>query len=317
MRRSQHGFTLVELLVVITIIGILIGLLLPAVQSAREAARRTQCANQLKQIGLAFHNHDFSHGHLPAGGWGWTWVGDPNRGFGREQPGGWAYNVLPFLEQQALHDLGLGAANDAARRAAGRQMVATPLAGFNCPSRRSATALPFVHGTDFRNIDRPSVVGRSDYAVNMGSLAPNDDGGPTSYAAGDAMTNWPQQNHNGIATQGSMLPAAQIRDGATNTYLVGEKYLAPNFYETGTASADDQCLYIGHDRDIARSTHTSHPPRQDRLGVDSEWAFGSSHPGGFNMVLADGSVRNISYSIDANTHRDLGDRADGNAATAP
>ncbi len=103
-----QAFTLVELLVVITIIGILISLLLPAVQSAREAARRLQCSNNLKQFGLAALNHEEANGFLPSSGWGWTWVGDPDRGFGARQPGGWIYNLLPYLEQETLHSLGAG-----------------------------------------------------------------------------------------------------------------------------------------------------------------------------------------------------------------
>src|SRR5215218_6749249 len=107
---SQPAFTLVELLVVIAIIGILVALLLPAVQAAREAARRSQCQNNLKQITLAALNCETTTRALPATGLGLQWVGDRNYGTGKKQPGGWLYNTLPYVEEQTIHDMGSGVA---------------------------------------------------------------------------------------------------------------------------------------------------------------------------------------------------------------
>src|SRR4051812_24808536 len=118
-RRIRQGFTLVELLVVIAIIGILVALLLPAIQAAREAARRNQCVNNLKQLSLGALNHESTFKMFPSSGLGYKWVGDPNFGHGRKQPGGWIYNTLPFIEEQAIHDMGFGigtSSTDAARK---------------------------------------------------------------------------------------------------------------------------------------------------------------------------------------------------------
>ena len=100
-RKGLRGFTLVELLVVIAIIGILIAILLPAVQAAREAARRNQCANNLKQQALACLAHESSKKFLPTGGWGNNWIGDPDAGLGQGQPGSWCYSIMFFMEAQA------------------------------------------------------------------------------------------------------------------------------------------------------------------------------------------------------------------------
>lgn len=180
---SRRGFTLVELLVVITIIGILVGLLLPAVQSARESGRIAQCTNNLHQIGLAMKHHESDHGTFPVGGWGWGWVGDPDRGYGLAQPGGWIYNILGCMEQQPLHDLGLGI--DPAQSSPGSstksqlntQRITYPMAGFLCPTRRTAALYPYnpyKSGTP-ANFSPPAsnTVAKTDYAANGGDVVCN------------------------------------------------------------------------------------------------------------------------------------------------
>ena len=319
-RGSRVGFTLVELLVVIAIIGILVALLLPAVQAAREAARRTQCTNHLKQIGLGAHMHIDTHGHLPTGGWGWGWVGDPDRGAKKDQPGGWCFNLLPYMEQGSLYDLASDGQPDvitAEQRALAKQMIESPVLFFNCPSRRQATTFPFDHATPV-NSDPTEANARSDYAGNAGDLNPGNAGfGPNSLDA--ALThNWPHSghlgqglNHTGAIFQRSSVRLAEITDGTSNTYLVGEKYLNPDMYLSGQGSGDDQTLLMGFDRDIHRWTHPFHFPAQDRPGYSHTFAFGSAHSGGWNVVMCDSSVRTVSYSLDPDLHRRLGNRQDG------
>jgi len=138
---SKRGFTLVELLVVITIIGILISLLLPAVQAAREAARRAQCNNNLKQLGLAVLNHESALKAMPTNGWFCSYLGHPDRGAGYKQPGSWLFNILPYMEQSPLYSL-QAAKTGSNLKLAAQTLMSTPVAGFYCPSRRQAKAYP-------------------------------------------------------------------------------------------------------------------------------------------------------------------------------
>lgn len=317
MRRTRsQAFTLVELLVVIAIIGILVGLLLPAVQSAREAARRLQCANNLRNLSLGSLQHLQSNNFLPSGGWGWKWSGDPDRGFGKTQPGGWGYSVLPYIEQQALHDMGMGQ-TDAVRRQQGALMCAVPLKLFNCPTRRPTKVRPYVHQINYINIDRPPGAGRGDYAANGGDASVGngltDTDGPTDSRPETIKAFGQCLETSGVLAVMSQYSRASVKDGMSYTLLIGERYLNPDFYDNGQADNDDQNLYLGFDRDSVRYAYSASdtPPLQDRSGVSKSFSWGSAHSGIFQMSMCDGSVRSFQYTIDFETLRRLANRKDG------
>ena len=327
-RLLRRGVTLVELLVVIAIVGLLLGLLLPAVQSAREAGRRTRCLANIRQLALACLAHESARGVLPGGGWGGAWVGDPDRGSGLRQPGGWAFTSLPYLEEVSLHGMGAGLADAEAKAERILARLATPLAIFTCPTRRPAATWPVspakpalrlvaVPATVSRH---PATVVRGDYAANMGSgtFPANryrSGGSPATVAEGDAMPESAWRAAYGPAPDGLVFRRSRVRlkdipDGTTATYLLGEKYVDPAKLATGESDDDDQCLYSGHDRDVLRVG--LEPPVQDQPGHEpSAISFGSSHAGGCGMATADGSVTVIGYDIDPLVHRARASRNDG------
>jgi prepilin-type N-terminal cleavage/methylation domain-containing protein/prepilin-type processing-associated H-X9-DG protein len=268
-----RGFTLVELLVVIAIIGVLVALLLPAVQAAREAARRAQCKNNLKQMGLGALNHEQTYGFLPTGGWSFDWGPDPDRGFGKNQPAGWMYSLLPFIEQQNLRDLGSGLAyNSAGRQQALTILLQAQVGTYICPTR-NITSLPLTLwnnpvknlGTWVRPLATSRGLFRSDYAGNAGTtnfyegvewlkntpdvytngdysaaedkIAENEASLPVNFCQrASTIADFAKSKlcQDGTIFVRSELKLKQIEDGTTHTYLIGEKHINPDEYQGGT-----------------------------------------------------------------------------------
>ncbi|MEK6233078.1 MAG: DUF1559 domain-containing protein, partial [Planctomycetales bacterium] len=305
----RSGFTLVELLVVITIIAILMALLLPAVHMVREAANQTTCRNNLKQIGAAFQNHEATWGWLPCGGWGWDWVGHPDRGFDSGQPGGWVYNMLPYADGEVLHDLGKN--NPSTQQYESKERVMTPLTWMNCPSRRDPELYQIkiqAHETD-----QLTEAARTDYGVNCGDQNRcQAGGGPGNLADGDKAFDgfdWNGFGDTGVSFKGSMVRFGDCPDGLSNVYAVGEKYMNPDDYLTGNNPQDNENMYVGYDNDIYRTGRE--PFLRDKAGQGGNCRFGGPHLAGTAFVFLDGSVHFLDYSMDMEIHKRLSNRKDG------
>lgn len=311
---SRSGLTLIEVLVVLGIISVLLALLLPAVQAAREAARRSDCRNRLKQLGVAFLLHEGSFGRFPTNGWGYQWVGEPDRGTDQHQPGGWIYCLLPYLEQSALRESGMGLSG-LARQIALSEVSRTPLLAVRCPSRPAdvlGPANPFIAAVNIGGSG--GVVAKSDFAVNEGDYITNTGSGPPSLALGDSGSySWiPGSLATGVCFERSLIRMRDLEDGASTIMLVGEKYVSTSGYGTANDPGYDQTWAVGVDLDINRWTLDL--PLQDGP-TSGERRFGSAHTHGFHAVLCDGSVHTLDYSIDGGVFRSIGNRRDAAPST--
>ena len=304
----RKAFTLVELLVVISIIGLLVGLLLPAVQMAREAGRRVQCQNNLKQMTLAALNFESTYRRLPPNGWGYWWAPEPGRGVGPQQPGGWIYNLLPYLEQQNLWRLGEATAG-AERQAAIAELISTPLATFKCPSRPGDQLGPMSGRWGYRNAGIPPLVARTDYAINEGDVITNTKGEPQTLGEGDSRSfEWTDvRRATGISWLRGAARLADITDGLSNTYFCGEKYVSRTGYYEPNDRGYDGSMLSGVDLDTTR--WTIEPPVGDAQPTrEHERRFGSAHHGVCYMSMCDGSVEGVAFAVDQQAHRRAGTR---------
>jgi prepilin-type N-terminal cleavage/methylation domain-containing protein len=298
----QRGFTLVELLVVIAIIGILIALLLPAVQAARESARRNACTNNLKQLGLAVQNHHDTKRGYPAG---------RNR---TDQFGiSWAFQLLPFLEQDTVfRSFASGERVDADQNSSAMR---TPVEMFACPSRREAAA-----DRDFDNNDLPAnpeargVAALGDYAACAGLNYMN---GVIPGSAGADSSLRPDQRPS-LAESGPIYSFSRIRDrnvtdGLSKTICVGEKH-KPQLAEPANPEMlhyeqGDTAIFAGD------TPHTIFAETREGLATGfedpSRTKFGCEHAGIVQFVFLDGHVKGLSIDIGANVLNMLGAVADG------
>ena len=307
-RSAPHGFTLVELLVVIAIIALLIALLLPAVQSSRESARRSHCANNLKQIGLAVQAHVLAFNAFPNGGMPFTqsrtMLGGSPASFDK-QNWSWPYQILPYMEQLNLW----GNPDDAS-------VMATPTATYFCPTRRSPTKfLVYSGGTS-------AIRAQTDYAANGGTDSSGGNGGGVFGEGRDGVVCM-----RGVATR---VPAHIARDGLSSTILAGEKRMNVAFCTT-EQQRDDNDGYVGpFQDDVIRWGGVGTPygnlvPTPDfngELYTDSTmypniYQFGSSHVLGANFVACDGAVRFLAFTIDPETFSRLCSIKDGKTVAFP
>lgn len=300
------AFTLVELLVVIAIIGVLVALLLPAVQSAREAARNTQCRNNLKQVAASFHNFEtarrFFPGHAGEIEPRSVEFGPARRALavGMPRTGNWMLHSITYMEQGLIAEPLLLAAKGKLNKKQLGLALTTPVPTLNCPSRRQPQAYPLVHS----ELTAYGPLGaRTDYAINGGpSNAAGTNGGS------GAGTNFAIE-FDGVWSLGKRTALKNIIDGLSHTYLVGEKSMDTLHYLTGQDVGDRAPIAGLDDNKGAANSYVrfaaSVPARDTPNNCQSCHAFGSSHPVTWNMSLADGSVHSLSYTMDFALHRAL------------
>ena len=299
VRASRKGFTLIELLVVIAIIAILIGLLLPAVQKIREAANRMSCSNNLKQLGLGFHNHNDTVGYLPYNGRREA-ANVINGGIANptvEGSGTWAYQVLPYIEQDNVYNAWQFVAGTTDFATITTHHVKMKL--LLCPSRGRSGGYKPQGNSNFSNQSASGTV--TDYAINVRVNSP--------------ATNVWQTNGGDTNAVNNRATIQNLSDGSSNTVLVGEKALRRPKHQDQSASDWDESIvqggWGGTGRRGNNNTSDSQAAQQDPnegfiLVKDNNNnvpthnnKFGGAHSSSVLFLMGDGSVRGVTFSVRA------------------
>lgn len=310
-RRIGAGFTVVELLVSLAVVSVLLSLLLPAVQNARATARRSMCMNNLRQQGIGFSNFASTFGYFPGSGWGYSWLGMSDRGFGDKQPGGWMFALLPFVEQKSVYELAPRSAGGVVDVTNVDRLVLSPVVVYSCPERRSPIPRPSESEVSFFGSRRLRECIRSDYCGSGGTIGYEDFAGPNSLLESDAgLFSWPSTAKcNGVVFLRSQIRFADITDGASNVVITGEKWVSsPDAVQI--RGGDNQPFTSGDCADVRRWGWR--PPSRDGSSEGDDNAFGSAHNGGAGFAFCDGSVRFIGFSIDPYVFQSICSRNDGN-----
>jgi prepilin-type N-terminal cleavage/methylation domain-containing protein len=315
-RQVCSGWTLIELIVVITIIAVLSAVLGVAIQAAREAARKTVCQNHLRQIGLAVQSNVNSRQYFPTNGWGWRFIPDAQVHPRAGQAGGWLYQLLPYLEHKSLHDLGMSSENTSVVHEQKCRLLTTSVAIFNCPSRATPRIVPQRREAGFYvNLLKPSeFVASSDYAVNGGTFSifpqdhPSGDGAKQMDKPYLDTFPWPTADQtNGVSFLQARFRPADVRRGSSNVLWAAERYIRFDWLADIDDGGNDQSMYSGECSDTIR--FTGRPPVSNRMSGDRT-QFGSSHAREVIGVLLDGSVQGFAFDIDEQVFRAFGRRHD-------
>jgi hypothetical protein len=243
-------------------------------------------------------------------------MGDPDGGYGKNQPGSWIYSILPWLEEANVRTIAAGLPL-AQKRIELMKLSETPIATMNCPTRRRSIPYAYFYNDVYRNMNLPKVAVRGDYGACMsGRVIPTDgfnepltlEHGRTTFDwAADPKKKPPRLPLDGVVVHHIPVKLQKISDGLSNTYLIGEKALTIPRYEDGKAPWDDQSYYIGFDEDTNLSSYKL-PIEDSPLDIDVHFQFGSAHTTVFQMAFCDGSVHPLSYDIELEVHRSLGSR---------